>query len=206
MKFELDKYYFPRALDSDVQETHKEIPDNKFFVPRNQPIMEAWCAAKFGLWFEKYIGSCEVKVNSQSFPDFFLKYNGCEFWFENTEVLEEGRQRTKEYKEKSHDSIVHISQAELEYNEVNAPEWIKNAIKKKANRYRDNARSTNLVIYVNITLFHEIDIKKIKKACMEYEDTFQSIWILTGKYVGALFMSHEQQVYPRTFDKILRYN
>lgn len=190
MEFSLDQYYVPEKLDALVLRDNFAIPQNKFFSPENQHIREAWCAAQLGLGFDKYIGRCEVKVNSGEFPDFFLKYNGCEFEFENTEVLREGRLRTKEYREKSDSSIEHISQAEMEYNETKAPEWVKNAIEKKASKYKENAKSVNLLIYVNINS-SRFDINKIREACLEYEDTFQSVWLLTGQYVGTLFMSKE---------------
>lgn len=205
MKFKLDKYYFPANLDSGVRETNKEIPDNKFFAPENQHIREAWCAAQFGLGFDKCIGSCEVKINSLNFPDFFLRYNNREFWFENTEVLREGRLRTKEYQEKSEDSMAHISQAEMEKNEVQAPEWIKRAIAKKASKYGSNSKSINLLIYVNLSLLHILDINKIRDVCLEYEGTFQSIWILTGQYISVLFISPECKETMKNLEDILRY-
>lgn len=188
MKRSLDKYYAPKALATLVQKHHAQIPDQEFFNPAHQVVREAWCAAQFGIGYQNFIGDCEVKVNSGEFPDFFLRYNHREFWFENTEVLRKGRLRTKEYKEQSQAYIEHISQEEMTENEKNVPQWVKNAIEKKLDKYHAEGKSINLLLYVNINSFR-FDIDKIRKYCMQYESSFQSIWIMTGKYVCTLFIS-----------------
>lgn len=168
MKHSLDKYHAPNELAALVQKHHAQIPDQTFFNPAYQLVREAWCAAEFGIGYQNFIGECEVKVNSGEFPDFFLRYNDREFEFENTEVLRKGRLRTKGYKEQSQPNIEHITQEEMEENEKNAPQWVKNAIEKKLDKYHAEGKSINLLLYVNINVFR-FDIEKIQKCCAQYE-------------------------------------
>jgi len=192
MPFQFDHYYDPRELYQLVMSDYLDIPDQDYFSERYKPLRETWCAAVFGIGYATHLRECKVSVNSDSFPDFFLKTNSNDFYMETTEVLAPGRRRHDEYRDPDRPPVRMVPADQFDLDGTKSPEWVRSAIERKVRKYGVGARSTHLVVYVNI---HAIgfDLRKIREACSEYEASFSSIWLLTGKNIATLFVSQESR-------------
>ena len=91
------RYSLPAALldeadrELDVIEQVKLFNDSQY-----QKLREKWCAAKFGVGYEKFLRPCLVAVNDTTErldADFFVRTDGKEFPFQLAEVQEPERRR-----------------------------------------------------------------------------------------------------------------
>jgi hypothetical protein len=71
-----------------------------------------------------------------------------------------------------------------------APELVKKAIEKKLQKNYGDPSKIHLLIYLNINAY-DVDIEELRKHCLDYSSSFGSIWILTGRYLGTLFITDE---------------
>ncbi len=190
MTFQNDHDYDPEELYRLVMAGYWDIPDQDYFTERYKPLREAWCAAVFGIGYATHLRECQVKVNSGSFPDFFLKTNSNKFNMETTEVLAPGRRRHDEYRDPARPPVRMIPAEQFDLDGTKSPEWVRSAIDRKVRRYGVGARSTHLVVYVNVHAIG-LDLRKIRENCSEYQASFSSIWLLTGENIATLFSSSE---------------
>ena len=190
MPFQIGQYYDPRELYSLVMSDYWDIPDKDYFADSYKPLREAWCAAVFGIGYENYLGACRVRVNSGSFPDFFLKTGSNEFFMETTEVLAPGRRRHDEYRDPARPPVRMVPPEQFDLDGSKSPGWVRQAIERKVRRYRAGTQTTHLLVYINVHALG-LDLNKIRDACIDYNSSFQSIWLISGQYIATLFVSQE---------------
>lgn len=182
-------FHDPWSLYKKVEDEMDGISRSKLFNEDTYRILrERWCAAVFGIGYEKYIQPCRVAVD-ESFEarglDFVLETDGKQFHFQTTEVLEEGRERGREFKEIEKGNMV-LRPYRPQRGGQEGPGWIGAAIAKKVEKYYAGEKDLNLLVYVD---FHAHDLKfdAIKEKAERYRDAFSSIWLITDTHIASLF-------------------
>lgn len=192
MPFQIDHCYDPGELYRLVMSDYLDIQDQDYFAEKYKPLREAWCAAVFGIGYAAHLRECKVRVNSDSFPDFFLQTNSNNCYMETTEVLAPGRRRHDEYRDPARLPVRMIPSEQFDLDGTKSPEWVRSAIERKVRRYGVGAQSTHLVVYVNVHAIR-FDLGKIREVCSEFKISFQSIWLLSGKSIATLFVTPESR-------------
>ena len=181
-------FHDPLSLYKFVDEKMGEIPLGRLFNDDTHRILrEQWCASVFGIGYDYYVRPCRVAVEESLENrgiDFLLEAGDKEFSFQTTEAQEEGRERGKEYKEIEQGKVV-THPYTPERGRQEGPDWIVNAIARKAEKHYSDIKDLNLLVYVNFTA-HEMHFDEIKKKAKEYRGTFSSIWLLTNSLIATL--------------------
>jgi hypothetical protein len=179
----------PYDLKSLAEEEMGSISSRDLFnKPRYQKLLEKWCAAVFGLGYERLIGTCKIGVNETSRnvdADFFLEVEGQQFAFQITEAQEEDRRRGQEFKEIEAGTLLSIPYRPEEASRKGAW-WIQKAIEKKVKKEYAEARRLSLLVYAN---FHAPDMQydKILENVMHLRGKFLSVWIITNSRMCSIF-------------------
>ena len=187
---DLYDYQNPREGFEKAQKAMGDIPLEEFFVKAGEEyknIRELWLASLFGRGLSSNGVSCEIRLNEDDPPDFFVKTveNSCEYPFEITEKMKPGYKRGKEFKEiagkEPTSSAIDIPDIKL------VPGWICEAVEKKSKRYGSNSSGINLLVYVNVWLFEKLPLEAVRDACSEYQERFSSVWLLRDGIFAKLF-------------------
>lgn len=119
--------------------------------PQFQKWREKWCAAMFGLGYEKFLDPCQVAINAteqRQDADFFVEAAGREHPFQLVEALEPERRRGAEYKEFARGTR-HSVPYEPARGHIEGPQWIADCIEKKVSKRYAGASHINLLVYAN---------------------------------------------------------
>lgn len=194
----LDKPVDPHEMLEVVKEDRNTMSGRQMVSgSKTKELRECWVAATFGIGYEKFAGPCKIVVLSgTNFPDFQLIIDKKSFGFETVMVLKEGRKPGDEYREIEETIedggiwMKPVSDGEMTENELSLPKRVREAIQSKLSKYGHGSKSVNLCIYLNI-FAPNVNINSIREACKGLEDSFESIWLLSGHHIGTLFISEE---------------
>ncbi|WP_378953284.1 hypothetical protein [Pelosinus sp. sgz500959] len=189
----LDKPVRPREIMEAIEEDRKTISARQMVAgSKNKALRECWQAAAFGIGYETFAQPCKITVLSGTRPlDFQLVTGDKCLPFETVMILQEDRKMGDEYREieaivaSGKTYIKHISEEDISNNEKNLPNRICKAIEKKSFKYDP---SVNLCIYLNI-FAPAVNIEEIRETCKGLENSFESIWLLSGNHIATLFIS-----------------
>lgn len=161
------------------------------FVTRNSQkrLREKWCAARFGMAYDRNIGPCQVEIEDvdRGEPyDFHLLALEQRLLFQIAEVLAPGRHRHDEYRQ--------LEMAEIEARNRSdtgdasrAASEVRDAIKRKALRYAaDERKSMHLLLYLNLGA-DTVSWAGLSLAVEEDAKAFASVWALTHELVSCLY-------------------
>jgi hypothetical protein len=141
----------PRDLKANLEREAETLPAGHFVrKPQYQHMRETWCAAHFGLGYEKHVESCQVWVNPEqdSDTDFILKTVAGEFPFQTTLSDIPGRRMSDDHKPDP-DGRFPGRAYEPDRGSLEGPSWIADAVEKKMAANYVAVRDLNLLIYAN---------------------------------------------------------
>lgn len=186
-------FHDPHYLKNFAVKEMGVIPGSRLFnEPGHQKIRETWCAAVFGLGYEKYIRNCQIAINeTRENPDvdFYLKTNNKVFPFQITERQMEGRRRGEEWIKRDLGINEPLPYRPLQ-GELDGPSWIENAIAKKVAKQYAGSKGLNLLVYANFTA-PNLKYSEVKEKVLEHHEKFASIWIISDRIIGSLFSNEE---------------
>lgn len=184
------KFHKPKDLKKLVDAELQFVPSKALFdKPEYQKLQEKWCAAAFGIGYEKYVRPCSVGVNdTPQFveADFFLQTEDVTYSFQITEVLEKGRKRGAEYKAYESGEIIPYTWKEPKERISSIREAIENKVKK----HYSGAAELNLLVYVNIKS-NDLEYANILESVTSTKDKFSSIWLISNSRICSFFSKPE---------------
>ena len=123
----------------------------QFFVDRTlRHLQEAWTLGHLG----RLIGADLVRLADADPPDGFMQYLGKTIPVEVTELLDEDRRRTEEYKSGGSAPLQHVSEAEIERAEKMNVVWLERRIRAKLAKDERYPPNTILAVYHNAGLWN----------------------------------------------------
>jgi hypothetical protein len=150
MRVALDlTFQSPKDLLAEAHQEMAAVTQERLFnSPHLKKTQEKWCAAMFGIGYEKFVSPCRVAINATKHrldADFFLEAPGKEFPFQIVEVMEPGRRRGAEFKA---GAVKRISY-DPNIGRAHGPQWIARKLEQKVAKKYANAGSMNLLLYSN---------------------------------------------------------
>jgi hypothetical protein len=171
--------YKPDELFEKYRRIRAAAADEDFFVrPEHKRTQELWCAAHFANAYDQYLAPCMVLIDestTNSDTDFDLEIAGKVFPFQVSEVQEPGRRRGDEYKQPEYLRPTH----DLSRGSALGPQWVRDGIQKKVAKHYANAKSLNLLVYLNFPAWEQ-QYHDIRNTCAETVKSFGSVWLLNG--------------------------
>lgn len=183
----MGKFYTPKELESIFEVKAGGISSSEFIrKPQSKELKEMWCALRFGLGYEKFVGPCSISVDLEenSDADFVLKTDAGEFPFQTTIADVPERRMGDDYKLEP-DGTLPARPYEPERGHIEGPVWIANTVKEKVEKRYSTAKNLNLLIYANFSA-HELDYAAVCDAIRECEKEFSSIWVITNHQICSL--------------------
>lgn len=174
----------PRDLKTQLEQAAAALPPGHFVrKPENQHLKETWCAAHFGLGYERHVHSCTLWVNPQqsSDTDFVLKTEDGEFPFQTTLSDVPDRRMTDDHKP-GPDGRFPGRPYEPGRGTIEGPGWIADAVRKKVAANYSAARELNLLVYANFPT-NGLDYGLICTSLPEVSNNFASIWVVTNHQI-----------------------
>ena len=140
------KFYKPKELESMLDAKAESISPSEFIrKPQHKELKEMWCAARFGLGYEKFVRPCSISVDLEenSDADFVLKIDAGEFPFQTTIADVPERRMGDDYKPEP-DGTLPARPNEPEKERIEGPGWIAAAGGLAANEHdkRRNNKKT----------------------------------------------------------------
>ncbi|MBF0620953.1 MAG: hypothetical protein HQL54_03420 [Magnetococcales bacterium] len=185
LESKLSTWFQPKDMLTCFRQISNDIGSEVFFNQAGLAFLrDAYIGAKFG----KIRNANKVRLITENQPDFEIIINKTTMKFEATEVLRKGRRRGSEYQPKCTGEVVFCSPDELEVDEEQILQSIKDAINNKNKRYYPP--DTHLIAYVNIPFIMWYDrdsiLTRLKKYTQSQCIQFQSVWILWNDRVDKL--------------------
>lgn len=179
--------YAPDELLEKYRAIREEVDSREFFTrPKHKKTQEIWCAAHFGRHYEHGVGPCHILIedhDEQTDADFELEVAGDMHPFQITEVQAPGRRRGDEYRrEVSTPATVE----DWSDGTKNGPQWIRDGIEKKLQRYGGRVSHLNLLVYLNFPAYDQ-QFKDIRDACADVASPFASVWLLNGNAAACIW-------------------
>ena len=174
----------PRDVKTQLEQAAAALPPGHFVrKPENQHLKETWCAAHFGLGYERHVRACTLWVNPQqsSDTDFVLKTEHLEFPFQTTLSDVPDRRMTDDHKP-GPDGRFPGRAYEPGRGTIEGPDWIADAIRKKVAANYSAARELNLLVYANFPT-NGLDYGSICTRLPEGSSNFASIWVVTNHQI-----------------------
>lgn len=186
----MGKFYTPKELESIFEAKAESISPTEFIRrPQHKGLKEMWCAVRFGLGYEKFVGPCFINVDLEENcdADFVVKTDAGEFPFQTRIADVPERRMGDDYKPKP-DGTLSMQPYEPERGRIEGPGWIAAAVKEKMQKRYSTAKDLNLLIYANFSA-HDLDYKAVCNAVRGYKDEFASIWVITNHQICSLTAS-----------------
>lgn len=188
----MDNYYAPKELESIFEAKAQSVSPSEFIIKPQQQykeLKEMWCAVRFGLGYEKFVGPCSISVDLEenSDVDFVLKTDAGEFPFQTRIADVPGRRMGDDYKPEP-DGTLPRRHYDPERGRIDGPGWIAAAVREKVDKQYSTAKCLNLLIYANFST-NDLDYKAVCDAIREYKQEFASIWIITNHQICSLTAS-----------------
>jgi len=183
----MSKFHKPKELESIFEAKAGSVSPSEFIrKPQHKELKEMWCAVRFGLGYEKFIGPCSISVDlkENNDADFVVKTDTGEFPFQTRIADLPERRMGDDYKPEP-DGTLPTRPYEPERGRIEGPEWIAAAVKEKVQKRYATAKNLNLLIYANFSA-HDLDYKAVCDAVREYKDEFASIWVITNHQICSL--------------------
>jgi hypothetical protein len=174
----------PRDLKAQLEQAATELPVEDFITkPENHYLKETWCAAHFGLGYERHVRFCALWVNPEqnSDTDFVLKTECGEFPFQTTLSDFPKRRMGDDYKP-GPDGKFPVRPYEPGRGTHEGPDWIAKAVRKKVDAKYSAARDLNLLVYANFPT-NGLDYTLVRASLSEFAGQFRSIWIVTNHLI-----------------------
>jgi hypothetical protein len=184
----LFEYFDPQVVFDSISAIMKDIPSVDFFNssdPTYKYYRELWVASLFGQGLLTQTTPVEVALAQEETPDFFLKKLNDDqvYEFEITEVLEPGYIRGRYYIEMEN-SDDKVRQKDI-LNIDLVPSLISKRIEAKFNRL--SPPRPNLLVLLNVMMFEQLDLSRVREECNEFRDAFPSIWLFRDGIFAKLF-------------------
>lgn len=183
----MNKFYKPKELESIFEAKAGDISLSQFIRnPKYKELKEMWCAARFGLGYEKFVSPCSVSVDLEEYSDTdFVLVTGTDYFSFQTRIADVPERRMGDDYIPDSDGTLPQRSYEPERGRIEGPEWIATAVKEKVEKRYSTAKKLNLLIYANFTA-HTLDYMAVRKAVRVYKDVFASIWIITNREICSL--------------------
>ena len=168
------------------------VPQERLFNDsKHRKLTEKWCAAMFGLGYEKHVGPCRAAVNEaiDTDVDFFIEAGGRGYPFQLVEVMEPERERGAEFKAMAKGELRSIPYRP-ERGREEGPGWIAEKIRQKKAKYGLGAVGLNLLVYANFTA-RQLQHRDVLIAARPYLTSFASVWVLSGLWLGSLHVASD---------------
>ncbi|NJD56820.1 MAG: hypothetical protein FIA94_10505 [Nitrospirae bacterium] len=183
----MKKFHKPKELETIFEEKAQNVSPSDFIrKPLHKGLKEMWCAARFGLGYEKFVGPCLICVDLEenSDSDFILRSDAGDFPFQ-TCVADVPERRMGDDYVSDPDGTLPPRPYEPERGRIEGPEWVAAAVKGKVEKRYSTAKILNLLVYANFTA-HDMDYQALCEAVRKYKDEFASIWIITNHGICSL--------------------
>jgi len=186
------RYEAPLALLEQADREMSAIPQDRLFnEAAHRKLTEKWCAAMFGLGYERHVAPCSAAVNDTADheADFFIKVGNREYAFQLVETMQPERQRGAEFKALARGEVRAIPY-EPERGHREGPNWIANTIAQKRAKHYSNAAALNILVYANFTA-RDLQHADVLKAATPDLRTFASVWVLSSLWLGSLYVGND---------------
>jgi hypothetical protein len=178
------KFLTPRELKAQLEDAAEGLPPGHFIrKPQYQQLKESWCAAHFGLGYQRHVAPCAVWVNSAqaSDTDFVLQVNDNEFAFQTTLADVPERRMGDDHKPGA-DGRFPSRPYEPSRGSVEGPAWIADAVRKKVESNYAGSENLNVLVYANFPS-DGLDYAATCARVDEVASPFASIWIVTNHQI-----------------------
>jgi hypothetical protein len=156
--------------------------------PQHQRLKEVWCAARFGIGYERHVRRpCLLHVSDvqSSDTDFIFRVDGNEFPFQTTIADAPERKMVDDYRP-TKDGSPHLMPYEAERHRLESPSWIELAIDRKIAKHYAGAASLNLLVYANLSTALR-DYDAIRNAVRKDQQIFNSVWVMTNYQLCSVY-------------------
>jgi hypothetical protein len=180
----MGKFITPRELKEQLENRAEGLPPCDFIrKPGSQVLKDTWCAAHFGIGYERHVYPCELWVNPEqnSDTDFVLKTEHGEFPFQTTLADVPERRMTDDYKP-GPDGEFPVRNYEPGRGTLEGIDWISDAVQKKVAVNYSTAHELNLLIYANFPT-NGLDYQSLCMKLHKYSGQFASIWVVTNHQI-----------------------
>lgn len=178
--------YAARSLAEYVEERAVALGTPAFVTgSSSQRLREMWCAAKFGLGYERNVAPCEIDIeelNEQREYDFHLCTDGERLPFQVAEVLDEGRRRGDEYRDRTSDEVNQLHNQRSWKDRGYAGRRVIEELHSKHKTYRSGARTIHMLLYINIKAA-SVPWASIANAAESESKNFASVWLVTQELI-----------------------
>lgn len=174
----------PLKLKAQLEDVASKLPPGHFVrKPKHQALQDTWCAAHFGLGYERHVRTCTLWVNPQqnSDTDFVFKTRYGEFPFQTTLSDVPERKMTGDHKP-GPDGKFPVRPYEPGRGTLEGPIWIGDAVRRKVATNYSAARELNLLVYANFPT-NGLDYESVCTKLREYSGQFASVWIVTNHQI-----------------------
>ena len=175
------EFIAPRTLKAQLEAKAATLSPGTFIRnPKYQHFKDIWCAAHFGIGYERNVRPCTVWVNNEqnSDTDFVLKTNVGEFAFQTTIADVPGRRMSDEYQgEVSRTRFYRPGRGSEE-----GPTWIAEAVHRKVHANYSAAASLNILAYANFDT-NGLDYGVVRAKVAPLAHSFASIWVVTNDQI-----------------------
>jgi hypothetical protein len=174
----------PWELKAQLENVAATLPPGHFITkPENQPLKDTWCAAHFGIGYERHVRPCGLWVNPEqnSDTDFVLKTEGGQFPFQTTLSDAPDRRMSDDHRPGPNGKFP-VQSYEPSRGTVEGPNWIADAVRKKVAANYSAARELNLLVYANFPT-DGLDYESLCARLHEFSGQFRSIWIVTNHQI-----------------------
>lgn len=181
------RFVSPRELRAELEEAAAGLPPGAFIRnPKYQHLKDIWCAAHFGIGYERHVAPCTLWVNSEqsSDTDFVLRVSAMEFPFQTTLADVPGRRMGEEHKLDPSNEL-RLSPYEPGKGSAEGPDWIAAAVRRKIAANYSRASTLNLLVYANFST-NGLDYEAIRSTVDPFVNSFGTIWIVTNHQIGSV--------------------
>jgi hypothetical protein len=186
----MTEFLRPRELKARLEESAAALPTGAFIRdPRQQHLKDIWCAAHFGIGYERHVEPCSVWVNTEqnSDTDFVLRIKKGDFPFQATLADVPGRKMGDEHR-LSRDAAPRPLPYQPGRGSAEGPEWIKAAICRKRTVRYSGASALNLLVYANFST-NGLDDDAVRRVAEEPAGAFASVWVVTNHQIFSVGQS-----------------
>ena len=180
-------FLLPRELKARLEATAETLPPGDFIrKPQHQALKDTWCAAHFGIGYERHVAPCTIWVNDEqnSDTDYILHIaSGC-FPFQATLADVPDRRMSNDHKP-GPDGRFAMQPYEPDRGEIEGPDWIARAVKNKIAAHYSAAKTLNLLVYANFSAAR-LNYLTVKERLNQYLGKFASIWVVTNHQICSI--------------------
>ncbi len=148
--------------------------------PEYQRLREMWCAARFGVGYLNHFGACAIHIdtkNEQREFDFHFSVAGERLPFQIAEVLDTGRRRGDEYRDRSDEQVAELHNQRPAQDDSYAARRVREELQAKLNKRYAGAESLHLLLYINLKA-SSVSWASLAEPAEHEARAFGSVWLV----------------------------